>query len=115
MILRSAIVIAICVALTSCGGKGGSASVDYSVSAQKNYDKGLKQAAKWCAWWCETHDIPIKASTVAGIGTHAMYSRAYGVSDHTDPGPNFPWAAFLRRVGYYHEHGWLADRCAQAA
>jgi outer membrane protein assembly factor BamD len=27
----------------ACGGKGGAASVDYSVSAQKNYDKGMKE------------------------------------------------------------------------
>jgi len=27
----------------ACGGKGGGGAVEYSVSAQKNYDKGLKQ------------------------------------------------------------------------
>jgi outer membrane protein assembly factor BamD len=31
------------VAITGCGGKSGSGSVDYSVSAQKNYEKGLKE------------------------------------------------------------------------
>jgi len=29
--------------MTACGGKSGTASVDYSVSAQKNYDKGMKE------------------------------------------------------------------------
>lgn len=35
----------------SCGGKSGSASVDYSVSAQKNYERGLKRLGdkEWAA------------------------------------------------------------------
>ncbi len=70
--------------------------------------KGLKQAAKWCAYWCEEHGIPIHISTEHGIATHAMYSAAYGVSDHTDPGRNFPLAQFMSWVRFYHEHGWLA-------
>jgi outer membrane protein assembly factor BamD len=34
-----------------CGGKGGNASVDYSVSAQKNYERGLKRLGdkEWAA------------------------------------------------------------------
>jgi outer membrane protein assembly factor BamD len=36
--------ILVCVALAvGCGGKGGGGSVEYSVSAQKNYEKGLKE------------------------------------------------------------------------
>ena len=42
MISRATIIIAL-VTATACGGKSGSGSVDYSVSAQKNYDKGLKE------------------------------------------------------------------------
>jgi len=37
------LVIAAAVVVVACGGKSGSGSVEYSVSAQKNYDKGLKQ------------------------------------------------------------------------
>jgi len=70
--------------------------------------KGLKQGAKWCAYWSETHGIPIALSTVHGIGTHGMYSNAYHVSDHTDPGPNFPLAWFMDTVRFYHQHGWYA-------
>src|SRR4051812_3807487 len=33
----------VCAATAGCGAKSGSASVDYSVSAQKNYEKGLKE------------------------------------------------------------------------
>ena len=31
------------VAMAACGGKSGTGAVEYSVSAQKNYEKGLKQ------------------------------------------------------------------------
>ena len=43
-----ALILALVVAITvtgsggACGGKGGSGAVEYSVSAQKNYDKGMK-------------------------------------------------------------------------
>lgn len=43
MISRSIIVIALCLGAGACGGKSGAAAVDYSVSAQKNYEKGLKE------------------------------------------------------------------------
>lgn len=33
----------VCGGVASCGGKTGSGAVDYSVSAQKNYDKGMKE------------------------------------------------------------------------
>jgi outer membrane protein assembly factor BamD len=38
-------------ALAACGGKTGAAAVDYSVSAQRNYEKGLKMLEKkdWIA------------------------------------------------------------------
>jgi outer membrane protein assembly factor BamD len=55
MILRSLLVsLALCTTLATilaCGGKSGSGSVEYSVSAQKNYDKGLKmlETKDWVA------------------------------------------------------------------
>lgn len=42
MTLRPAVWIAVAVAL-GCGAKAGTGSVDYSVSAQQNYDKGMKE------------------------------------------------------------------------
>jgi outer membrane protein assembly factor BamD len=38
-------------AIIACGGKSGTGAVEYSVSAQKNYDKGMKQldAKDWVA------------------------------------------------------------------
>jgi outer membrane protein assembly factor BamD len=51
MITRALLVLALALTTAACGGKGGSASVDYSVSAQKNYDKGLKELERndWVA------------------------------------------------------------------
>src|ERR1043165_3936536 len=37
------LVFALACAAFGCGAKSGTASVDYSVSAQKNYEKGLKE------------------------------------------------------------------------
>jgi outer membrane protein assembly factor BamD len=37
------VAVASTVTLLACGGKNGGASVEYSVSAQKNYEKGLKE------------------------------------------------------------------------
>ena len=43
--------VALVIAAAACGGKNGGGPVEYSVSAQKNYDKGLKEldAKDWIA------------------------------------------------------------------
>lgn len=43
--------VTVALALAACGGKTGTGAVEYSVSAQKNYEKGLKQldAKDWVA------------------------------------------------------------------
>jgi outer membrane protein assembly factor BamD len=43
LVLCTALAAATTAGLLACGGKGGGASVEYSVSAQKNYEKGLKE------------------------------------------------------------------------
>jgi len=43
LVICTALAAATTVGLLACGGKGGGASVEYSVSAQKNYEKGLKE------------------------------------------------------------------------
>ncbi len=42
MILRT-LAILVALGLAACGAKSGTGAVDYSVSAQKNYEKGLKE------------------------------------------------------------------------
>ncbi|MFE0648541.1 N-acetylmuramoyl-L-alanine amidase [Streptomyces sp. NPDC059534] len=70
------------------------------------YSKGvLEQAARVVAGWCEKHKVPAVKLTAAelkagkrGIVGHRDVSAAYGQTDHSDPGPNFPWDYFLARV-----------------
>jgi len=51
LFLMVALALATTATLLACGGKGGGASVEYSVSAQKNYEKGLKEldSKNWVA------------------------------------------------------------------
>ncbi|MCP9207800.1 N-acetylmuramoyl-L-alanine amidase [Streptomyces sp. NEAU-Y11] len=73
------------------------------------YSKGvLDQAARVVAGWCQKHDIPARKLSVAelvagkrGIVGHRDVSAAYGQTDHSDPGPGFPWDYFLSRVSAY--------------
>lgn len=65
----------------------------------------IDQAAKVVAGWCEKYDIPAKRLTVAelkagkrGIVGHVDVSKAYAQTNHTDPGPNFPWDYLISRV-----------------
>ena len=41
--IPSRFLVIFCLLLAACGAKSGAAAVDYSVSAQKNYEKGLKE------------------------------------------------------------------------
>jgi N-acetyl-anhydromuramyl-L-alanine amidase AmpD len=72
-----------------------------------DYRAGTKEAAKWCAYWCHRHGIPPRTSVIHGIATHAMYSATYHISDHTDPGKNFPWQQFIAWVQWYYKNGWV--------
>lgn len=65
----------------------------------------LISAANACADWVEKYDIPIRKLTVQQVRNHERgfcdhndVSLAFGLSDHTDPGPNFPWNFFLSTV-----------------
>ena len=53
--------------LAACGGKGGTAAVDYSVSAQKNYDRGLREL--------DRHDWTAAAKYFAFIRSRFPYSK----------------------------------------
>lgn len=71
---------------------------DYSKAA-------LKQAAIVTAAWCEKYNLPAVRLTRAelkagrrGITSHVDVSAVYKQSDHSDPGPNFPWDYLLAEV-----------------
>lgn len=63
----------------------------------------FRQAAPIIRADAETYDIPLTRCSVAdlkagrkGITSHNDLRLAYGVTTHTDPGPNFPWDVFLQ-------------------
>jgi len=66
----------------------------------------LERAAQRTATWCRTYGVPARRLTDAqladgktrGLVGHDQVSRVFKLSDHWDPGPNFPWAPFLARV-----------------
>ena len=63
-------------------------------------DAMLRHGAWEVAQWCKKFGWPVKQVSVSGlpgITTHDS-TRAWGSTDHTDPGKNFPWDVFLRYV-----------------
>lgn len=59
------------------------------------------------AQWCVKYGIPARQlsdaeladHTTKGIVGHDQVSRVFRLSDHTDPGPGFPWPVFILGVG----------------
>lgn len=65
----------------------------------------LLRAAVQCARDAKKWGIPIRRLTIAqlrngerGFAGHNDISDAFGESNHTDPGPHFPWDSFLSMV-----------------
>jgi N-acetyl-anhydromuramyl-L-alanine amidase AmpD len=65
----------------------------------------LQEAARAAAYYVRKYALPIRKLSVEelragarGIVGHDTVTAAYHESDHTDPGPHFPWAEFLGMV-----------------
>lgn len=65
----------------------------------------LERTAALTADICKRHGIPVRvlsdeqvARGEAGITTHASLARVFRETDHSDPGPDFPWDFFMERV-----------------
>lgn len=65
----------------------------------------LDLSARLTAWLCTTYNIPVTWVTAAdlrkgarGITSHAEISKAFRLTDHTDPGVNFPIARYLELI-----------------
>jgi N-acetyl-anhydromuramyl-L-alanine amidase AmpD len=77
----------------------------------------LERGADATAQYCLKYDIPVRrlddaqlaGKSSKGIVSHAQVSKVFKKSDHTDPGPNFPWDFFLDRVKHH-----VARRAKQA-
>jgi N-acetyl-anhydromuramyl-L-alanine amidase AmpD len=68
----------------------------------------LHKAADATAQYCLKYNIPaihlLNNELIAGksgIIGHYQASQVYKKSDHTDPGPNFPWDYFMNVVGEF--------------
>ncbi len=97
---------------------GNTKGIQYELCARASFSKSkwlsadyglpmLKLAAKQVARDCIAWKIPARKITPAqmrngeeGICGHVDVTYAYPEDggDHTDPGPNFPWAEFIRMV-----------------
>lgn len=76
--------------------------------ANADHEAMLDRAAKLVADICKRHSIPIEHRTVLevrehkpGICGHNDVTKAFKRSTHTDPGKNFPWGHFIRKVRTY--------------
>ena len=49
----------------------------------------------------------------AGICGHVHASDAYHLSDHTDPGANFPWGEFMTQVASQEDNDMTPDQDAR--
>lgn len=92
----------------STGNQGNNLLVHISFVAQARWsraqwlaeDRMLRAGATVVAHWCRTYKWPVRqvgVNGLPGITTHDA-TRVWGGTDHTDPGPNFPWDVFLRYV-----------------
>lgn len=71
----------------------------------------LKLSAEHAASICAIYDIPAKRLTVEevrdgksrGFCGHCDVTEAFGKSNHTDPGPNFPWDTYIGLVRWQLE------------
>jgi hypothetical protein len=93
---------------------GGSAAA-YRKNPKANYTRAqwlspqvwpaVQRAASRTRELCDRFNIPKVQLTVAevaagkpGICGHVDVSEAFGMTDHSDPGPNFPWVEFMHEV-----------------
>jgi hypothetical protein len=71
-------------------------------------DATLTNAAWQIARDCRKYGLPVRRLTTQqmrngekGICGHVDVTNAYGLGDHTDPGPQFPWDVLLARVAQF--------------
>lgn len=82
----------------------------------------LERVAALTADICTRQGIPVRVLTdeqVAagepGITTHAALARVFRETNHTDPGPNFPWDYFMERVQAHVRGGGSVEAAVPAA
>ncbi|MER7126733.1 peptidoglycan recognition protein family protein [Micrococcus luteus] len=73
--------------------------------ADRSHQEMLRRAAVLVRQVAARWDVPLRRLSVAevragkrGICGHVDVSRAFGQTDHSDPGTGFPWEAFMAMV-----------------
>ncbi len=77
--------------------------------SDRNHTLMLDRAAHDIAVTCLAYDIEIVHPSVASLkarGPHGIYGhvdsrQAFGRTTHSDPGPDFPWARFIKGVQFH--------------
>lgn len=67
------------------------------------FPKMLEAVARWIAWRCTVRRIPIRFVATPKVGTsgvtgHIQVNNVFKMSDHWDPGPQFPWDWVIARA-----------------
>lgn len=85
-----------------CAGRASQGETGWTDNYSK---KALEAMAISFAYWTLKYAIPVRRLTPAqllagerGICGHVDASATWHKSDHTDPGPTFPWMSFLQMV-----------------
>lgn len=86
-------------------GRAGQGAAGWSDQYSQD---ALRNAAVVFAYWSIKYGIPPRRITpaemragVKGMAGHVDVNAAFHKSDHTDPGPTFPWGKFLGMVKVY--------------
>lgn len=100
----------------SVGNKGNTVGLHISIVGRAAWSRDqwlseerehgtLSRVAWQIARWCKAHNLPVSyvpglalRRGDRGISTHDAARIAWGVTDHTDPGPNFPMDVLLSLV-----------------
>lgn len=68
-------------------------------------DRAANATAQYCLKFgipvCHMTNVQLQAGEKGIIG-HYQASEVYKKSDHMDPGPTFPWEAFMEKVAAHH-------------
>lgn len=109
---------ALAVSSAACGGKSGIAAVDYSVSAQKNYERGMKMLAEkeWAA--AAKYFAFIKSrfpySKYAVLAELRLADSEFGAEQHLEAVDSYKLFAKLHPTHEMVDNGYVSLRVAEA-
>lgn len=94
--------------------------VGRAAQPRKDWEEAqIKHGARWAAYWAIKYNFPIQRGVVKnvhgypvitrkGVITHKQLTDA-GFGSHTDPGPAFPIAEFIKAAQWYRKNGWYTS------